>query len=376
MALESRPRAEVLNVQALRGIAATLVVLSHVGEHERSLSAPHLLAPFTYIGPTGVDLFFAISGFIMTITNWGNFTRPGAPAEFLVRRFIRIFPIYWIVTAAVLAVSFKVHGAIPQPLHLAGALLLVPQAQYPPLGVAWSLIYEMYFYYVFAVLLLFRRSAFAWAVAGWGALTIALNVALHGKAGVDAFLRTAASPFVLEFGLGVIVGLLTVHRRFISPKLVAACAIALTAAALAHLAGMRGAYSGAPYGGWDRFLFAGVPFAVLLYAFVALELHSRVILPRALCAFGNASYSLYLWHELIASGYFRVFARFAHLHGVAGRSTYLLLVVLATIGTSVVLYALIEKPMTACLQKWWRGRHARAPASLVPAGPDDATGTR
>jgi peptidoglycan/LPS O-acetylase OafA/YrhL len=362
MALESRPKAEVLNVQALRGIAATLVVLSHVGEHERSLSGPHLLAPFTYIGPTGVDLFFAISGFIMTITNWGNFTRPGAPADFLVRRFMRIFPIYWIVTAAVLTVSFKVHGVTPQPLHLLGALLLVPQAQYPPLGVAWSLIYEMYFYYVFAVLLFFRRSAFAWAIAGWGALTIALNVALHGKAGIDTFLRTAASPFVLEFGLGVIVGLLTVNRRFLNPKILAGAAVALTIAALAHLAAIHGAYSGAPYGGWDRFVFAGVPFAVLLYGFVGLELHSRVVLPRWLCAFGNASYSLYLWHELIASGYFRVFARFAHLHGLGGRSMYLVLVVLATIGTCVVLYALIEKPMTMTLQKWWKGRRASAPA--------------
>lgn len=376
MALESRPKAEVLNVQALRGIAATLVVLSHVGEHERSLSGPHLLAPFTYIGPTGVDLFFAISGFIMTITNWRNFTRPGSPADFLVRRFMRIFPIYWIVTAAVLAVSMKVHGTMPQPLHLLGALLLVPQAQYPPLGVAWSLIYEMYFYYLFAVLLFFRRSAFAWAIAGWGALTIALNIALHGKAGGDALLRTAASPFVLEFALGVVVGLLTVHRRFFGPKVIATGAIALTIAALTHLAGIRGAYSGAPYGGWDRFIFAGVPFAVLLYAFVGLELHSHIVLPRWICAFGNASYSLYLWHELVASAYFRVFAHFANAHGIAGRSIYLLLVILATIGTSLLLYAIIEKPMTICLQKWWRGRRVRASAPLVPTAPDDATGTR
>ncbi len=363
MALESRPKAEVQNVQALRGVAALLVVLSHVGQYERdAIHGPHYLLPWIYVGPTGVDLFFAISGFIMVITNVHGFGRVHAPLTFLMRRFIRIFPIYWIVTAAVLIVQFKLHEFSYPRTQLVFALFLIPTKYYPPVGVAWSLVYELYFYYIFAVTLWFRRSAFAWLFALWLGLTIALNVALHGQSAVGPLVRTLASPFNVEFVLGVGIGLLTVKRLFLSPPFIAVVAVVWTSAALMYLTHIGGGYPGAPYGGWERFALAGLPLATLLYAAVGLELRGKVALPRVVCAFGNASYSLYLWHEFLASAYFRIFKPLGKLGGLPGHLLYLGTVLIFTVATSLLLYWVLEKPITMRLQRIWRqyspGRNA------------------
>lgn len=66
------------NVQALRAVAALLVVLDHVNTLlvHSDPNAKTLLSSFGYFGGFGVDLFFAISGFIMVTTNWNAFERP------------------------------------------------------------------------------------------------------------------------------------------------------------------------------------------------------------------------------------------------------------------------------------------------------------
>ena len=50
-----------------------------------------------------VDLFFVISGFIMVYTAGKLFGQPGAAVQFLSRRLLRIVPLYWALTAALIA---------------------------------------------------------------------------------------------------------------------------------------------------------------------------------------------------------------------------------------------------------------------------------
>jgi len=77
---------KINNVQALRGFAALLVVLGHT-EY-----APPGMRP---LGTFGVDIFFVISGFIMAMIVDRN------PEKFLLRRFVRILPLYWTATLGV-----------------------------------------------------------------------------------------------------------------------------------------------------------------------------------------------------------------------------------------------------------------------------------
>jgi len=103
------------NVQALRAVAALLVVLDHVNTLlvHSDPNAKTLLSSFGYFGGFGVDLFFAISGFIMVTTNWNAFERPRAGVTFLLRRIARIYPPYWIVLVPIaLAYLVAPHASI------------------------------------------------------------------------------------------------------------------------------------------------------------------------------------------------------------------------------------------------------------------------
>ena len=77
-------------IDGLRAVAVLPVILFHAG--------------FTIFsgGFVGVDVFFVISGFIMVHASARLFGKPGARAEFLRRRLVRIAPLYWLVTTAFL----------------------------------------------------------------------------------------------------------------------------------------------------------------------------------------------------------------------------------------------------------------------------------
>src|ERR1035441_9393438 len=93
-----RAASEKLNsIQYLRAIAAVAVVLSH--------AANSLLGPTAHLinldyGAYGVDIFFVVSGFIMYYTTFEMSIRPGT---FFIKRLIRIFPLYLILSTAMFA---------------------------------------------------------------------------------------------------------------------------------------------------------------------------------------------------------------------------------------------------------------------------------
>ena len=90
-------------IQALRGVAALAVLVHHVCEESTPLLSNKPLPPaMIRAGASGVDIFFAISGFIMLSTTFQKFGEPGAGIQFLTRRFLRIAPLYWLCTLVIL----------------------------------------------------------------------------------------------------------------------------------------------------------------------------------------------------------------------------------------------------------------------------------
>src|SRR5262245_61954213 len=91
------------SVQALRALAALLVLVGHtVSNINRAAAATGAPTPaIVHLpGGFGVDLFFAISGFIMVVSSEQLFGLPGAGRTFLERRLVRIVPLYWLATLA------------------------------------------------------------------------------------------------------------------------------------------------------------------------------------------------------------------------------------------------------------------------------------
>src|SRR5580693_8161949 len=107
----------LMGVQALRGIAACGVVVCHMTPFEtKYLSGPAVTPAACLYGMAGVDLYFVLSGFIITTMCLGHFGRPGEAGKFLKRRFLRIYPTYWVWCAAVLAV-FVMHPSTVNSSH-------------------------------------------------------------------------------------------------------------------------------------------------------------------------------------------------------------------------------------------------------------------
>ncbi|WP_224004114.1 acyltransferase [Aureimonas sp. SA4125] len=93
------PGARLHALQILRIIAAMMVVLYHVGS---GLSAEYQTRIHQFsLGYSGVDIFFVLSGFIITYTS-----RPGQGVlDFIVRRVARVVPLYWFLTSAVIVLA-------------------------------------------------------------------------------------------------------------------------------------------------------------------------------------------------------------------------------------------------------------------------------
>jgi exopolysaccharide production protein ExoZ len=100
-------RKRLFHLQALRGLAASLVVLAHSTDSlaKRDLISSTYANRLGISGYFGVATFFIISGFIIFKTSADSFGQARATATFVLKRLIRIFPVYWLATAAFVALT-------------------------------------------------------------------------------------------------------------------------------------------------------------------------------------------------------------------------------------------------------------------------------
>ena len=176
-------------IQYLRAIAAMMVVWHHAREQLPGLK---FFFPSEF-GPSGVDLFFVISGFIMVATTTG----PGRPFNFIARRLIRVVPLYWLLTCTMVALAWK----LPQlfrtidlaPAHVLQSLLFIPHYSpsfpgmaWPVLVPGWTLNFEMFFYAVFAATLSLAQPMRLWALAAVMSTLVIVGLSMGPFAGAMA----------------------------------------------------------------------------------------------------------------------------------------------------------------------------------------------
>lgn len=347
--------AEIHGLQAMRGFAATAVVLHHALEHSNGAARPFSPDWLTLSGAAGVDVFFVISGFIMLHVSFADGRQPTPPGRFLLLRATRIYPFYWMCFAAMLAI----HAAGFLRSHawtgdeVLTALFLMPTGN-QVIGVAWTLTYEIWFYLLFATTLRWGspRISVVVTTAGIGVALMAAPLLPGG-----ALARFLADPIALEFCMGL--GLAWVFRRAARQgrawqlpawPMIPAVAVILAAPVAvpyANTAGLPGA---------ARVLAWGLPALVIVACSIALG-PPRRIWQRWLVAVGDASYAIYLTH---------VFAMI--LYGKALRDTALGALpqpplVLAVVAVSVILGLVAHRVVEAPLI---RSSRRQADAALAP----------
>jgi exopolysaccharide production protein ExoZ len=208
------------HIQALRGIAASLVVLSHaldvIVEHR---ILPEWFRPVGFsIGGLGVATFFVISGFIMVTLSYDDFGSVSKSLRFAKRRLIRIVPTYWIATLVAFALyQIAPLSRNPSLVELVKSLTFVPYStepgldMQPVLGQGWTLNYEMFFYALFTIALILPRRigliglflAFL-AVVAEGSLVKPFSDSTPAQ----TVLTFLSDPIILLFSAGMAIGVL------------------------------------------------------------------------------------------------------------------------------------------------------------------------
>ena len=218
------------SIQALRGIAALLVLLFHTAEFQRQMAGENspdiaLVSGLWDRGWAGVDLFFIISGFIMVYVTRQTGRSVTDVRRFITSRVTRIYPLWW-VCAGIMAIYFWIFYGMPAaPDRVAGpseamtfavkSFLLIPQEVPPLLGLGWTLIHEMFFYIVFAVLLFLPKRFLPWALLGWAGVTVIAAQFAQTPPYARSLAELVASPLSLEFILGGLAGYAHYNRPYL-----------------------------------------------------------------------------------------------------------------------------------------------------------------
>jgi len=146
-------------LDGLRAIAVTLVLLVHCIMVPADGTAAWILRNVLSNGWIGVDLFFALSGYLITSILLRARTRPHYFRNFYARRFLRIFPPYYAVIA-ILAIAAgwlpfgPLRPAWPYLTYTSNLYLVFAHWEWAPLGHTWSLAIEEQFYLVYPILVL------------------------------------------------------------------------------------------------------------------------------------------------------------------------------------------------------------------------------
>lgn len=341
------------SIQAARFLAAFMVLVVHCFSYLQPAMSAHAeeILYISALGNAGVHVFFVISGFVIVYAARNDFGSARSIGPFLLRRFLRIFPIYWILAV----INIPVRAAIDLPLpdgagDYALSLLLYPGHSSNLIFVGWSLSFEVLFYLVCGVMLIFTPGRAVLMMTGLFLVLVVLGLAGIGKQ-VDSGFWTNA--LFAEFVLGAWIAWLAIREVRIAPWLAGA---AIVAGFLLFLAGYVVDYTRYP-----RVMLWAVPSALLVFGCVNLELAGA--LPAAARRFrtlGDASYSLYLVHAILIPPLLTLIvpAGQAALAVTLGIGVVLGLV---SILAAVWVYSAVERPVLS-----WLRRRLMAPAGRRP----------
>jgi len=333
-------------IQLLRAIAALAVVFHHLLDENTFF--PSVPDRFVGLGMAGVDIFFVISGFVMYYAEHDRAQAGGAASAFLARRAIRIWPLFAILTIVMAVLHFS--GLLFKTRDITLEYMLKDLFFYPTrhtiLVVAWTLHYEAYFYILFAIFLLFGNiNVLRNCLPIILLLVLALSPAIQNEEVRWFFSNT----IVLEFAFGMAIAHLYINGR--TGRRASAIAGALAVIGFAVALVVVGD-DGVPDRTW-RFLYWGVPSALLVYAALAIE-DVRGLAGKAGLFLGNASYSLYLTHSF-------VIMIAAKLKLMTGLPDILLAAVAlsVSIGVAAISYLGLERPITVHLNEAWAAYRSR-----------------
>ncbi|ANG91857.1 acyltransferase [Enterobacteriaceae bacterium 155047] len=291
------------SIQYLRGIAALMVVFTHLKENlNGAFGITDIGSKLFSHGIFGVDLFFIISGFIIHQSTLKK--EHSKPLTFIIRRIFRIYPVFIFCVFTFIAIA----PGIPQPVDLAKGLMFIPlnfDSAAPFYGYnflypAWTLTYELLFYSIFVLAISICHEKRG-LIASLIILTCVIFLQLISNntvsfelpltlAFTQGLFKLLASPMLIEFIYGIIISAVISRVNFKRSTYISLSILSFIIFISLFECGVSNFHGPSSYG-----------FAAIAVTIAGLTLERSGVLPKIgiLDRLGDISYSLYLSHIII-----------------------------------------------------------------------------
>ncbi|WP_158515377.1 acyltransferase family protein [Paraburkholderia phytofirmans] len=314
------------NIQAARALAALAVVAYHM----KALP----------VGQYGVDIFFVISGFIM------SYIAPKEGLAFFRKRVIRIVPVYWLSTIGVYLVAifrpYWLNTTTASGIYLVKSLFFIPYIQenghWGPLNLnGWTLECEMLFYLTISATLLLVRHRYATTLAGAGLAAVCLLLPFFNCPQIFFHMFR---PIIIEFCFGILcfwIFEMEVIRSL--PAWIWAITSMLSIISIPFIYGVCGVVDSSA-----RVVAYGIPSFIFVASLLGMECQGLTARSKLIGRLGASSYSIYLLHPYIIGVTRKIF------HIQDGSSIYVDFVSLIGVSGIVCIigygfYFYIERPL-------------------------------
>ena len=347
-------RAYLQSLHALRGVACLLVLLAHIGVWEASIGPNRpLLGIVEWFGYAAVDCFFVLSGFVICYTQWQKLGDPGQARAYFLARFWRVFPLYWCMLPFAILQVHLISGEAATTLTgnrterwLSWFFIVPHESINPYLPTTWTLPYEIAFYIIFGLLLVFPKRYAVMLLLAWG-----MGSTLLELRGVQHPIgRAVAGAHVWEILLGCLLAGVVRKQWLVAGRSFIAFGIIWAVGWLI----VRNPHTISAYltaDPWGRASTFGIAAGAIVYGLAVWELKRNGRVPRALILCGDASYSIYLAHIPACSAFF--FLTLRHWpHTTLGHIAWVFAMLTVGIGGGFLAYYFVEKP----IMNWRKSR--------------------
>ena len=346
---------EIKSLTGIRGLAAIYVIIYHWNAEifqKKQLVINHFLSVFVNHGYLSVDLFFVLSGFVLSLSSsarFGDHVSRDDYKSFMYKRFSRIFPLYICITILYFLLFHlgSIANLIANFTLLQGITPYLNASIIPP---GWSLTNEwityLFFPFLFCFIWKMRRNAWVLILASL-LLLITISIVrspvfnwmnystlkdIHGFNPIISFTRGPASLLraIAAYLLGIFAYLRykknkerSVFLKFLILPLFVLC-----------------------------FFDKSDILIILLMPFLVLYITERNILSRFLSTkviyfLGLISYSLYVNHYL----FIKTYSKISNMAGVDNGIFSFCYVLIGTLVFSTITYYIIEKPAMRFLKR-------------------------
>lgn len=352
------------SLQIIRALAMLLVLFAHIDIFSNAvLKSPYIFGLFRLWGGAGVDLFFVLSGFIITFIHKKDIGKKAKSVSYLIKRFTRIYPTYWVVNLIIIPIHFLMpqFGAGDEThFHkILTSIFLFPDNTAPIVHAGWTLSNEVYFYLMFGLLITlgFKKFIPLMLIIIIGTFVQSLIFLQGYVKGNEVFpnplIKLIFSYYNIEFLLGCISAYLVTkykihYRKFL---LILGITIFIFIGFYEWIKGDVESFRVYLYGIPSFFIITGLssieinnPKALLSLAQKKLLQIPNKYLITLLVFLGDASFSIYVTHQLLISSIGRTLLTLGFTN-IFGMIITLIVITIFTLIMGCIFHLLVEKPL-------------------------------